>query len=225
MIHFFIKEAGYMKNKPVCYVPGIKNPEIYSGTPTFMGLPKIQAKAELPGHDVVFLGVPWEGICTWGNYTMCEMATKTIRTASVRYSGFLPELDIDIFDHLSGGDYGDTAVRNGDYDFTFAAMGQRYGEILDAGCFPVVFGGDHSITYPLMKEQVSRKPGKIGLIHFDAHMDNMDTFGEEKLARCCPMHRIYEMEGFDPTKMVTLGIRGPATTMGRWRRPRNTACG
>lgn len=33
-----------------------------------MGLPKIQAKAELPGHDVVFLGVPWEGICTWGNY-------------------------------------------------------------------------------------------------------------------------------------------------------------
>ena len=125
-----------MKNKPVCYIPGIKNPEIYSGTPTFMGLPKIQAKAELPGHDVVFLGVPWEGICTWGNYTMCEMATKTIRTASVRYSGFLPELDIDIFDHLSGGDYGDTAVRNGDYDFTFAAMGQRYGEILDAGCFP-----------------------------------------------------------------------------------------
>ena len=47
MIHFFIKEASYMKNKPVCYVPGIKNPEIYSGTPTFMGLPKIQAKAEL----------------------------------------------------------------------------------------------------------------------------------------------------------------------------------
>lgn len=214
MIHFFIKEASYMKNKPVCYVPGIKNPEIYSGTPTFMGLPKIQAKAELPGHDVVFLGVPWEGICTWGNYTMCEMATKTIRTASVRYSGFLPELDIDIFDHLSGGDYGDTAVRNGDYDFTFAAMGQRYGEILDAGCFPVVFGGDHSITYPLMKEQVSRKPGKIGLIHFDAHMDNMDTFGEEKLARCCPMHRIYEMEGFDPTKMVTLGIRGPRNHYG-----------
>lgn len=132
----------------------------------------------------------------------------------MRYSGFLPELDIDIFDHLSGGDYGDTAVRNGDYDFTFAAMGQRYGEILDAGCFPVVFGGDHSITYPLMKEQVSRKPGKIGLIHFDAHMDNMDTFGEEKLARCCPMHRIYEMEGFDPTKMVTLGIRGPRNHYG-----------
>ena len=65
-----------------------------------------------------------------------------------------------------------------------------------------------------MKEQVSRKPGKIGLIHFDAHMDNMDTFGEEKLARCCPMHRIYEMEGFDPTKMVTLGIRGPRNHYG-----------
>ena len=95
-----------------------------------MGLPKIQAKAELPGHDVVFLGVPWEGICTWGNYTMCEMATKTIRSASVRYSGFLPELDIDIFDHLSGGDYGDTAVRNGDYDLPSppwaSAMGRSW---------------------------------------------------------------------------------------------------
>ncbi|MDR2195640.1 MAG: hypothetical protein LBE50_03410, partial [Gallionellaceae bacterium] len=56
---------------------------------------------------------------TYGGATFVENATKTLRTCSTRYGGYLPELDFDLFDHFSGADYGDAAVRNGDTEFTF----------------------------------------------------------------------------------------------------------
>jgi agmatinase len=198
-----------MQNKPICYVPERVIPEVYSGTPCFLGLPKIGSRAEIANHDIVFMGVPWEGICTWGGFSACELATKTIRQASARYGGYMLDYDIDVFDHFTGGDYGDTLVRNGDYESTFDGIREKYGDILEAGKFPVVFGGDHSITNPIIEQFAAKYNGNIGIIHFDAHMDNMDSYGEEKLARCSPFHRIYELENVNPEKIVHIGVRGP----------------
>lgn len=198
-----------MDNKPICYVPGREIPEVFSGVPSFLGLPPIRTKEDLDKSDIVIMGVPWEGINTNGLFTSTEMGTKTIREASVRYGGYLPDYDIDIFDHFTGGDYGDVAVKNGDYDFTFNSIRQQYRSILDAGKFPVVFGGDHSITYPLASEFAKKHKGKIGVIHFDAHMDNMESYGEEKYARCSPFYRLYEDENVNPKNIVHFGIRGP----------------
>ncbi len=198
-----------MNNKPICYVPSRVIPEVYSGVPTFLGLPKISNDEDLAKSDIVVMGVPWEGICTYGGFSACELSPKTIREASRRYGGYLPDFDLDIFDHFTGGDFGDCPVQNGDYDFTFKSVREKYKKILDANKIPVVFGGDHSISYPLISEFAKKHNGNIGIIQFDAHMDNMDEFGEEKLARCSPFHRLYEDENIDPTKMVHFGIRGP----------------
>ena len=198
-----------MKNKPICYTPDRIIPEIYSGVPTFMGLPKIENKDGLMQSDVVIMGVPWEGVCTWGGFSGCEMSPKTIRNASVRYGGFLPEYDIDVFDYLSGGDFGDTVVQNGNQDFSFAMMQEKFRTIIDAGKMPVTFGGDHSISYPLISEFAKKHKKKVGIIHFDAHMDNVASFGEEKFARCSPFYRLYEDENIDAAKLVHFGIRGP----------------
>ena len=198
-----------MKKKPICYVPKIDIPEIYSGTPTFLGLPKINSKEDIGNYEIVFMGVPWEGICTWGGYSACELATKTIRNASIRYGGYLLDYDIDIFDYFSGGDYGDSIVQNGNYDVTFDSIRKKYKDILDNDGFPVVFGGDHSISYPLIEEFSKKYNKKIGVIHFDAHMDNMPSFGEEKFARCSPFHRIYESGLMDTHNLVHIGVRGP----------------
>jgi agmatinase len=198
-----------MKDKPICYVPGRIIPEVFSGTPTFLGLPKIVTKEELQKNDIVFMGVPWEGVCTWGSFSNCELATKVIRNVSIRYAGYLPEFDLDIFDHFHAGDYGDCAVQSGNYEYTFDSISKKYSEILDAGKFPVVFGGDHSISIPLIKEYAKRYPKKLGIIHFDAHMDNMESYGDDMFARCTPFHRMYEDENIDSTKIVHFGIRGP----------------
>ena len=44
-----------MKNKPICYVPGREIPEVFSGVPSFLGLPKINSEADLKDYDLVVL--------------------------------------------------------------------------------------------------------------------------------------------------------------------------
>ena len=198
-----------MENKPICYVPGREIPEVFSGTPTFLGLPKISTKEQLENSDIVFMGVPWEGICTYGGYSVCELGTKTRREASIRYGGYLPDYDLDVFDYFTGGDFGDTPVQNGNYEFTYNSIREKFREILACNKMPVVFGGDHSISYPLISEFAKKHNGKIGIIHFDAHMDNMVSYGEEQFARCSPFHRLYEDENVNPKNIVHFGIRGP----------------
>ncbi len=198
-----------MKNKPICYVPGREIPEVFSGVPSFMGLPTIKTQEDLENSDIVIMGVPWEGVNTNGPFTSVEMGTKYIRKASTRYGGYLPEFDIDVFDYFTGGDMGDVAVKNGDYDFTFNSIRSEYKKILDANKFPIIFGGDHSISYPLISEFAKKHNGKIGVIQFDAHMDNMEAYGEDKYARCSPFYRLYEDENVNPKNMVHFGIRGP----------------
>lgn len=198
-----------MKNKPTIYGKGTIPEEIYGGVPTFMGLPKVSSKDELENYDLAIMGVPWEGGCTYGGFSTCTISPKTIREKSIRYVGYLPDYDIDTFDYLCGCDYGDSEVFNGSYENSFRAMQKKMGEILDAKAMPIIYGGDHSISYPLIAELAKRHPKKVGIIHFDAHMDNMPSFGDDLYSRCSPFHRIYEDENIDPSKIVHFGIRGP----------------
>ncbi len=196
-------------SKPTIYDPNFLPTNIYSGVPTFLNLPVLENDDDLKKVDVAVLGVPWEGGCTIGGYSSCTDGPKSIRTASIRYTGFLPDFGIDSFEHLTGGDFGDVAVQNGNYDFTFAQIRENYGKLLDAKCIPIVFGGDHGIAYPMISEMAKRHPGKVGVLHFDAHLDNYDVFGDDKYSRCSPFFQLYNDPNMDPTKMVHIGIRGP----------------
>lgn len=196
-------------SKPTIYDPNFLPTNIYSGVPTFLNLPVLENEDDLKKVDVAVLGVPWEGGCTIGGYSSCTDGPKSIRTASIRYTGFLPDFGIDSFEHLTGGDFGDVAVQNGNYDFTFAQIRENYGKLLDAKCIPIVFGGDHGIAYPMISEMAKRHPGKVGVLHFDAHLDNYDIFGDDKYSRCSPFFQLYNDPNMDPTKMVHIGIRGP----------------
>lgn len=98
-------------SKPTIYDPNFLPTNIYSGVPTFLNLPVLENKEDLKKVDVAVMGVPWEGGCTIGGYSSCTDGPKSIRTASIRYTGYLPDFDIDSFEHLTGGDYGDVAVQ------------------------------------------------------------------------------------------------------------------
>lgn len=197
-----------METRPVIYSPS-SNPQIYSGVPSFLGLPVASDKAALKNYDFAVLGVPWEGGCTIGGYSSCALAPKAVRDVSIRYTGYLPEYDIDIFDTMTCCDYGDVVVQNGNYELTFDSIREKYGDMLDAGNIPIVFGGDHSIAYPLIQTLAARHKKRVGVIHFDAHLDNYPAFGDDPYARCSPFNRLYQDENMDPTKIVHLGIRGP----------------
>lgn len=196
-------------NEPMTPGRKISLPVIYGDTPSFLGCPVIKSRDEVKGYDVAVMGVPWEGTITWGTYSGCELAPKTIRHAAARYGGFLPEYEIDIFDHLKVGDYGDVLVYPSDPARTMKSVEEKAAEIYAASALPVSIGGDHSYTPEIVKALTHHTAGKVGVIHFDAHLDNLESFGSDEFPRCGPLYRILQLPGVKKTSTVHVGIRGP----------------
>ena len=184
-------------------------PHLFGGLPTMLGGPPLDLGSKGQGPDIVFLGVPWEGTLTWGSYSGCELSTKTVRQASARYGAYLPEYDLDAAAHLSWADAGDVAVVPGDPDATMAAIRSATAKVYGRGAVPFIFGGDHSYTPEAVAALAESTPGRVGVIHLDAHLDNMDEYAGDPFARCSPLYRILHQEGVRPQSVVHFGIRGP----------------
>jgi agmatinase len=69
---------------------------------------------------------------------------------------------------------------------------------------PVSLGGDHSITYPIVKA-VARQYQELTILHFDAHPDLYEEFEGNRLSHACPFARI--MEAGLAKRLVQVGIR------------------
>jgi arginase len=76
--------------------------------------------------------------------------------------------------------------------------------LLDERRRPVLLGGDHSITFPIVKAFTRRYPA-LTIIHFDAHPDLYDEFEGNRLSHACPFARI--MEAGLAKRLVQIGIR------------------
>ena len=184
-------------------------PVLYGDTPTLFGHPHVAA-GDLAGQaDVAVSGVPWEGTVTWGSWSGCELAPRTIRQASARYGGFLPEYGIDAFYHLRLVDCGDVALDLQDREASFAAIRRRIAEIVRGGALPATFGGDHAIALPIVEALQQELGAPVGIVQLDAHYDNKDEYDGDRYARCCPFRRIAELPSSRPQSLVHMGIRGP----------------
>jgi arginase len=99
------------------------------------------------------------------------------------------------------GDAGDLALADED---AFAAIEAGVGALLEQGKRPVSLGGDHSITYPIVKAVARRNP-ELTIFHFDAHPDLYEEFEGNRLSHACPFARI--MEAGLAKRLVQVGIR------------------
>jgi len=86
----------------------------------------------------------------------------------------------------------------------FAEIERAVGELLEKGERPISLGGDHSITYPIVKAFARRYP-KLTIVHFDAHPDLYDEFEGSRVSHACPFARI--MEEKLAQRLVQIGIR------------------
>lgn len=86
----------------------------------------------------------------------------------------------------------------------FAAIEARIAGLIDAGKRPVSLGGDHSITYPIVRAVAQRHP-ELTIFHFDAHPDLYDEFEGNRLSHACPFARV--MEAGLAKRLVQIGIR------------------
>lgn len=200
-----------MNRKEIPMVPGRKcsMPVIYGDTPSFLGCPVINSNTIDNEFDVIFAGVPWEGTITWGSFSGCELAPRSIRHAAARYGGFLPEYEIDLFDYLKIGDVGDVMVNPNDPEETMRSVFHKANEIYKCHSIPFMLGGDHSFSPEIVKALSENVEGHIGVLHFDSHLDNSKSFGDDKFPRCGPLYRIAEIEKVRKKSIVHVGIRGP----------------
>ncbi len=116
------------------------------------------------------------------------------------------ELGVDLGAAGAYADAGDLRLRG-----SSAAVEKDFGEIeravaglLEEGAKPFSLGGDHSITYPIMKA-FARKFPELTIVHFDAHPDLYDEFEGSRVSHACPFARITEERL--AKRLVQVGIR------------------
>ncbi|MFN8670064.1 MAG: agmatinase [Gemmatimonadaceae bacterium] len=97
-------------------------------------------------------------------------------------------------------DAGDVALG----DDPRAAIEQAVDALLSAGRRPLVLGGDHSITYPVLRALRRHHP-RLTILHLDAHNDLYESFEGDRYSHACPFARIME-EGL-ADQLVQVGIR------------------
>ena len=95
------------------------------------------------------------------------------------------------------------------------AIEQRVREILAQARRPLVLGGDHSITYPILRAYARRDgPGDarpagrtepLTVLHIDAHADLYDSFGDDRFTHASPFARV--MEERLVGRLMQVGIR------------------
>jgi arginase len=116
------------------------------------------------------------------------------------------ELGVDVGAPGAFADCGDLQLKNSrdkaEEDFTEIAAAIR--EFLAKGERPVSLGGDHSITYPILRAFAGRHPD-LTILHFDAHSDLYHEFEGNRLSHACPFARILEERL--AKHLVQIGIR------------------
>jgi agmatinase len=116
------------------------------------------------------------------------------------------ELGVDLSAAGAFADAGDLQLKNAPASVAedFAQIERAVGEFLKKGKSPVSLGGDHSVTYPILKGFARRYP-ELTIVHFDAHPDLYDEFEGSRVSHACPFARI--MEERLAKRLVQVGIR------------------
>lgn len=175
----------------------------FSGIRTFMRLPHVR---DLDGVDFAIVGAPFDTGATFR--VGARFGPEAIRAGSMLLRPFNPELNVPIFDFLSGVDYGDLSVVPGYLPETHAGIAEQLLPVLQAGVTPIVLGGDHSITLPELRA-VARQHGPVGLIQFDSHGDVWRGYFGGKDTHGTPMRRAAEEGLLDLERSSQIGLRGP----------------
>jgi len=179
------------------------------GITSFMKLP-IHEDFESLETDVGFLGIPYDAGNSWRPGT--RFGPREIRNYSVRYSawgGTLPEGYWDINQQkrflkgVSMVDCGDVDLAYYDIERNMRQITESVSALLDRNVFPVLVGGDHSVTYPCIRAFERYAP--LDIVQIDAHLDWIDEVDGVRYANGSPMRRA--MEHDFTRNMVQLGIR------------------
>jgi len=174
----------------------------FGGPATMMRLPQHRDAA---GLDACFVGIPMD-IGT-SNRSGTRHGPRQIRAESCMLRPYNMATGAAPFSRLQVADIGDIAINTFDLKKSVNIIAAAYKEILAHDCTPLTLGGDHTISYPILRA-MRDKYGPVALIHVDAHADINDEMFGEKIAHGTPFRRAFEDGCLQPDKVFQIGLRG-----------------
>ena len=170
---------------------------------TFMRLPHIE---DPHGLDVAIVGVPYDGGTSYR--PGARLGPREIRAQSSLIRTYSYFQKVAPFDRLNVADVGDVDAPPVSIEKCYQAVEARIGAIADALARPIVIGGDHSITLPVLRA-LARRHGPLALVQVDAHIDTWDEYFGGKYFHGTPFRRAIEEGIIDGKRFIQVGIRGP----------------
>lgn len=172
----------------------------YAGIPSFL---RASISRDLTDIDAAFIGIPFDsGAVT--NRPGTRFGPRSLREQSLLIEGFHQVHKINPLDLLSIADFGDFKVDLVHIEKNIELLINQMGEVLGSGVIPISLGGDHSISYPLIKAHAD-KYGPLAVIHFDSHTDTEPGYYNHGT----PFADAIRAGAIDTDAYIQVGIRGP----------------
>ena len=174
----------------------------FGGPATMMRLP---AAESAKGLDACFIGIPMD-IGT-SNRSGTRLGPRQIRDESRMIRPYNMATRAAPFEALQVADLGDVPINTFDLKKSVRIIEAFYAEVLKHDVIPLTLGGDHTLTWPILKA-MREKHGPVALIHIDAHSDINETMFGEEVAHGCPFRRAWEDGCLLNDKVFQIGLRG-----------------
>ena len=183
----------------------------FAGINTFMKASYLEDVNQVGNYDVAIVGVPHDCGTTYRPGT--RFGPQGIRRISALYTPYNYEMGVDLREQITLCDVGDIFTIPANNEKSFDQISKGIAHVFSSGAFPIILGGDHSIGFPTVRG-VCRHLGdkKVGIIHFDRHVDTQEIDLDERM-HTCPWFHATNMANAPAENLVQLGIGG-------WQVPR-----
>jgi len=173
----------------------------YAGALSFM---RRKYTKDVKGADAVVWGIPFDAAVT--NRPGARFGPQAIRRASAILDND-PQYPFsrDLFEQLAVVDYGDCLLDSGNHQKTPGTIEREAAKILKSGAFLLTLGGDHFVTWPLLKAHAAIH-GPLALVQFDAHQDTWPDDGK-RIDHGSFVGRAVNEGIIDPDRSIQIGIR------------------
>lgn len=178
-----------------------------AGDPTYTGALSFMRRRytkNVKGADAIVWGIPFDAAVT--NRPGARFGPQAIRRAAAIFDND-PQYPFhrDITGELAVVDYGDCLLDTGDHQKTPGRIEREAAKLIKGGAFLVSLGGDHFVTWPLLKAHAA-KHGPLALVQFDAHQDTWFDDGRS-INHGNFVARAVREGVIDASKSIQVGIR------------------
>lgn len=208
-----LAEQDYLGQADETMVPYLESTFDQGYNPTWyyfdrLGMFGAPHRKDLGETDLLCVGVPLD-IGTPNQRTGSRLGPRELRKWSKNQGPRNVEVGLNPFEQCRIADWGDVDFRRNPYDLaeTIVDLTDRYEGFHEADVVPFSVGGEHTITYPILKALGADRP--LGLVHLDAHSDTRTGAYHGAPVNDANVFTQAVADGvLDPERTVQIGIRG-----------------